>query len=260
MAKGDKKKRSLSKNEQKAVKKIVKRELASEIAQKTVTYGPDLGNLLPIGDANWVQNNVFSLSPDNANGPLIVQGSEQGERDGNIIKIKKCYLDFVLTALPYSADNLTPEPCIVQMVIFRQKQTNTFPPTSNTTMGNFWQDGSTSDSIVGTTGDLCRVINDDVYIEYHREEYKIGYKDYEGTGSQAAFQYFANNDFKLLVHRKIDVTKWLHKRVCFNDSFVPTTPNTLVLFNMMSYDGSTIATGEQPIQISLAVNMYFTNA
>lgn len=142
-----------------SIKKMVKMEIARSQETKSNQFWLLDRPLYAVGNINF-PDNVIPLGP-NAVGPTITQGTGQGQRIGNVIKIKKAILKGVLNPTPQNATtNPTPKPTLVRMVLCydREDPNDAFVP-GNTMM----QNGSSTNALLGLLSDMVRPYNTDRY-------------------------------------------------------------------------------------------------
>jgi len=191
------------------VKAVVNR--MAEVKEEIFTY-----NLTVLNYANllWEDTCIKPISPWNT-GTQISLGSGSGDRVGNEITTQSCTLDIVLYAMPYHATtNPLPQPVEVIIWIFGVRNDNTEP----LDIDDFFQDGNGNTNLSGSLIDTVKDYNKDKYIVYKKVIRKLGFSNYGASGNQPNYQTFSNNDYKLNQHIKIDCTKYLPKKVQFNDA------------------------------------------
>jgi len=240
-----------------AVKAYVKRTIHRDQENKVVNINSStvFGNVLE--DAVM---NVYPILPYTGYG-VISQGVGAGARIGNECKIRKVMLKYVLNPLPYSAtSNPFPAPVEVDLFLGHLKGC----PGELPNAGDFnilFQSGNTSFAPVGSLNDLISDVNNDYWTIKKRWRHKIGYSTYTGSGSIATQQYFANNDFNLNAIKKLDITRFVHKTMKFND-----TNNTLQGTNLFFFYQAVSATGNVntaatiPCQISFWIDIHYEDA
>ncbi|UYD39102.1 MAG: capsid protein [Wigfec virus K19_588] len=218
------------------IRKIVRREIARNIENKTIQqYNYDRTLVTPQDNSTFLNQNVFPLGPDPAS-LVINQGTGQANRIGNQIKTKKLLFKGTLVALPYDAVfNTTPRPVQLKMWIFYDKEDPTAVPLPLT---NFFQNGNSSKGFQGDLTDLWSPINTDRYRVVASKTFKLGMQEYNTAGGgTSANQFFTNNDFKYNANFSFDLTKHYPQVVKFNDTTA--TPTTRGLFCMISYASAT---------------------
>lgn len=203
-----------------AVKSYVKRTIHRMAENKTI--GSQLvlaGNSVNAASSGWVTNNVFPLTPNDTT-MIISQNNSQSGRIANRVSIRKATLKYILTATPYNATtNSTPQPINVRTIIFSFKQDPVNGVNGNISQfSTLYQNGSSSSGFANTLSDQIQSFNTDDFIIYYDKQHKIGASNHTGTGQSATAQYFANNDYKYNVMRKVSCGKYLSKTYGWNDN------------------------------------------
>lgn len=211
-----------------------------------------------MGNSSWNAAGaagIFPLTPNTTSnkGIDILQGTGEGNRVGNSIRVSKAVFRFYLSARGYDASsNATPRPSVVKYWIVSAKQGidfNDLADVQNLSLDFF----ETTNGTTGTFADLrdtMMPINNDKYVVHKSGEIKVGYADFTGTGNQTNSQFFANNDFKLYSKRSIDVTKYIPKQIRYVDNnSQPTTKPVWIIFSAYPADGST-AGNELPVNMN----------
>lgn len=223
-----------------AMGRNMERKVASFEFSSTNWFGLTYGSTVA-GQA-WNTNNLFPISPWGSF-MNIQQGTAQNQRIGNEIKAVKATLKLHVYPLPYDLTyNSTPRPIIVQIIIYYDKLNPSILPT---TMPNFFQNGSSSTdpNTLGLPVDILKSVNTDRYKVFSRRKIKVGYSAVTGTGNSATSQYHSNNDFNVFSTYSIDYTKYMNKRIKYNDNASePITRNLLCAVMVMSADGTTVST------------------
>ena len=193
----------------------------------------------------------------------ISQGIGAGQRIGNEIKVRKIMLNYVLRPQPYSATtpgNPFPGPSEVEMYLGYTKQAPGLLP-GTVDMGYLYQGGNIAYAPSGSLSDLIADVNKDYWVIKKRWRHKMGYSSYNGTGGSATVQYQSNNDFKLNVVKKLNITKLCPSTMKFND-----TDNTLqgknlfLFFQSVSAGGSITSSGVQSCNLDYWVNITYEDA
>ena len=229
--KGRKVARKMRRTKRMPIKKLIKREIAKNVENKTFQYLDDVYDILPSNSPGF-DANIVPVAPAAGGFLTISQGLGQGQRIGNRIKIKKLTVSGVIIANPYNATtNPTPAPVQVKVWFFYDKEEWNAVPTPQTA-GDFLQFGNTSLGLQNQLYDHSMPINNDRYKVLTTRVFKVGYASFNGaTGGVPLQGYFANNDFKLNCNFKVDLTKYAIKNVEFRDT--ATTPTTRGIFMMM---------------------------
>jgi len=236
------------------VKKLVKQEndkVLTNFIKKTVDKMTEVKQqsytvnsaVVAIPSTGWNTLNNFPITP--YSGYIdITQGDGQGQRTGNMIRVKRSVIDIVIWPNFYSSI-LNPEPRPVEVIIWIYKLNNN--DTKPADLGAFFNTGSASVNPSGTLIDLVRPYNTDVYTVYKRIVKKLSYAANVGTGSSdpdlEAAQFYANNDYKYnhIIH--IDVTKYLPAKVKYNDTTsLPFTQQINMAIEVVNADGSGMIT------------------
>jgi len=240
-----------------AVKKYVKRALHTQVENKSVqiNFGNSFGNVLESPDFN-----AYPMCPLTGYWS-ISQGVNSGSRIGNQIKTRKCYLNYVLRPNPYDLTfNSNPAPTEVQLMLGYVKNTPCFVPTS-LDVNLLFQAGSTTAAPVGNLRDIISVVNTDYWTIKKRWTHKIGYASASGTGGNVANQLYTNNDFKLNVVKRIDITKMVPATYQFNDnSITPTSKNLFLMYYAVSASGTTNGSTALPTNIEFWIDYHYEDA
>lgn len=240
-----------------AVKKYVKRAIHTTVENKSVQIngGFSFGNVLESPDFN-----AYPMCPLTGFWS-ISQGVGQGSRIGNQIKIRKCYLSYIIRPTGYDATtNVFPRPTLVQLMLGYVKNTPSFAPAS-VDIQQLFQNGSGVSAPVGTLRDVISTINTDYWVIKKRWTHKIGFASDTGTGSQAAVQFYANNDFKYNAIKRIDITKMVPVLCQFNDNgLIPTSKNLFFMMNAVAADGTLFGATALPVNIEFWVDFHYEDA
>lgn len=197
--------------------KLVRKLPSPEVKTYRYLYSNTGAFALPdYNSINWgLDNGVYLLNPTQ-NRIDITQGTGQGQRVGNFVRTKSSYLSGILYANQQNASyNVTPKPYEVMFVIYKILGQGNI---ADVTLTGLFQNGNTQSSPTGTLQDLTVPINKDKYRIYYRRVFKIGSADNTGTGSSTGLQFFANNDYKRNIRFYIPLTKYMDKRMKFNDT------------------------------------------
>lgn len=241
-----------------AVKTYVKKELHSQIENKCAQVNPG-----PVSFGNVNESPDFNAFPM---APLslywsINQGVGQGNRIGNIIKVRKTYLSYILYPLPYdAATNPNPVPNEIRLMLGYVRNTPTFAPIAGD-IAQLFQSGSTSAAPVGNVKDLISVYNNDFWSIKKSWTHKLGYANNGGTGNTAVQQSFANNDFKMNVTKRLDITKHMPKTCVFNDATATTnTKNLFFMYYAVAASGGTYGAAGLPCRIDYWIDFQYEDA
>lgn len=212
----------------------VPRPLARISETKEVTFY--LEESLTYGNFTNGAYNCVALSPyDPLNlpyGPNVLQGVGEGNRIGNQIVPVRCTFSGVIWPNPYSAQsNANPEPVEVCMWIFSPKANVKYGSPAdlqNNILAKFFQYGNNTLPISGQMQDIMLPPNKDVIHLWKKRVFKLGNSAYFNWGGantpNNASNQFLNNDFKLNCRFRVDFTKFMPRKVVWNDTdTVPTS-------------------------------------
>lgn len=242
------------------------RQVVTRMAEKkTITYNVNTFDPLVMrtGTASSAAN-VFSMTPYTG-AYTISQGSGQGQRQGNKIRIHSAILNIDMIPNPYNAvNNPYPTPCFVRIWFVTSK---IYPadivPAAQVYGGtsSFFQNGSTFNGMAGTFQDLQLHVNKDSLIYRGHRTYKIGPAVYtDVTGGQPTYANMANNDFKFCVLSRIDLTRMMPKVWTFDDTVVnPTSTNVTMVIQPIFATGGVPASNTAPIAMKFALNITYTD-
>lgn len=248
--------------------KVIKDVLHRQIENKTADFGPtgliDLANAQ--NTAIFPGNNVKSLTPFTAE-LVVQQGTSQGTRVGNEIKIVKATLGLQYFPQPYNAStNSIPMPQCVRVIIFSIKDaTQTIAQAQTICLNSFFQNGAASAGFSGNMTDYLRVVNKDLVTVYRDFTLKLGAAAYIlNTGNQDEFYNYTNNDFKINEHMKIDLLKAGYpKTLRFNDNAVIADGRQLfIVSNPVDADGGSNSdtTSALPSLMDYHINIEYEDA
>lgn len=220
------------------------------------------------GVAGFQTNNIIPLSPNSLTGGIytITQGVGQQQRVSNSISVRKAYLRGVLIPQPYNAvSNPTPTPLNVKIWIFSLRRNvlqasaaDVYQTMSNT----FFSNGNTSIGLLGTIYDIITPHNKDVVNVHYTRTIKLGYESYSGvTGGASVTDSKANNDYNLNYKMTLDITRWLPKKMQFNDTDSGTTSKQLYcVFEPVYYNGSTMTAATSPCGFIGGIDLHYEDA
>lgn len=237
------------------VKRYVNTIIHKAIENKSIQYNSGF-TMVPYADDNFMR--CFSLSPGTT--LSIVQGTGSGDRTGNRIKIVKAQLCYWIVPAAYSGLlNPTPRPCNIRVFIGYSKTNPTIiPPAADT--AQLYQFGDSAQAPNGFMSDILRSVNKDKYVIFRDLKHKIGYSAASGTGFVAGSEYFANNDFKFNIMKKIDITKYLISNVIYNDATaIPTSRGLFCWTQIVGADNTSVA-GTIPANFNYFVELKYEDA
>ena len=225
----------------KSVKSYVQRAIAIKAENKLINFSSNLTVCSYLND-NTLRSTA--LTP-NGGAFTISQGTAQNARVGNSITIKRLMFNYTLYPLGYDiTTNTTPKPGLVQMILARVKEAP-FDIPNSTNVGVLFQAGNTASPPTGSITDANKMFNKDYWQILKTWTHKVGYSSNDGTGSQIARQYHANNDFKMLYQRKMDISKYCNKIMKFQDNTSYTkSPGIFLLTQWLNSDGTIAGSGQ----------------
>lgn len=240
-----------------AVKKYVKRSIHANVENKQVNInaGASFGTILESTDMN-----MYPMLPYTGLW-TIPQGVTVNARIGNQIKIRKIMLNYVLRPNPYDAVfNVATVPQEIDMFLGYTKQLPGFAPVAGD-LGNLFQNGAAALAPVGSLRDIISSVNTDYWHISKRWRHKLGYASSTGTGGNAGNQFFTNNDFKLNVVKKLDITKFCPKTVTFNDANnTPQGRNLFFFYQSVRADGIIGGATQLPVNIEFWIDFKYEDA
>ena len=241
-----------------AVKKYVKRTVHANIENKCFQVNP---GQLGFGNVNESPEfNAFPCAPLNGFW-TISQGVGQGSRVGNIIKVRKTYLNYILRPSPYDATTYpNPQPCMVRLMLGYVKNSPAFTPIASD-IQQIFNSGSAVQAPVGTLKDLISVYNTDYWTIKKSWTHKMGFAISGGTGASPGVQSHANNDFNYNAMKRVDITQHMPKTCVFNDTFATTnTKNLFFMFYAVAAGGGTFASTQLPCFIDYWIDFHYEDA
>lgn len=196
--------------------------------------------------ANFQSGNIYQLTPSSNTNSLytITQSSSEAGRTGNEIMLRNAVFRYCLYPLTYNiTSNPTPKPLDVMIFIFSVKrgvQGVTVADAWNIFNNTIFCNGASSNGTTNNMFDIVSVFNEDVVKLHYKKIVKLAPSNSQlQTGVNAGW---TNNDYKYNCFGRINVTKYLPKRITFNDADNNSTSRQVFLF-MAPYnaDGTTIA-------------------
>lgn len=249
--------RVASKPKVKFVKKLVRQVLSRNLETKIREYATS-SNLVPYAVSALYTNTIFPLSPYSSS-LQIDQGTGQSARIGNTIRTKQLLFRGICNPTGYHATlNPYPRPIIVKLVICTSRDNRTAVDTS---IANFFQNGSSSQAPSGNTFDMIRSFNKDGWIIHKVIQFKLGCANSNGTGGNATEQYFGNNDFKYSHQFTLNLTKYMSKIVKFDDNTSqPTIPILQCIPLVTACNGTPYGSSEVPAVMNYNLTYTYTDA
>jgi len=233
--------------------------LSRQLETKTVGFNPSTRVIrYPAAGALFNQQNIVPLAFNGA-GIQLLQGVGDGQRVGNKIRVKRLRFNFVLRPRQYeTGTNPKPIPNMIRIVLFYERQSPTITPAIDT---NFFEYNTTATPPSGELSDMLAPINENVYRKFAERTVKLGFAEAYGAGSDVAWQQYANNDYKLNVMMKWDITKYIPKNIRFPDN--SSTSSTRGLWAAVlpaPADGSIGVGGTSPLSMDYWLDCEYTDA
>jgi len=240
-----------------AVKSYVSRTIHSQIENKAiqVQVAQPFGNVI-----NSPSLYIAPLTPY-AGFISLLQGVGQNMRTGNEVRTRKVMLKYVLYPSQYNAvSNVAPRPCEIQLFLGYVKNSAGILPIP-ADFNALYQYNNTTNPVFGTILDLNQKFNSDYWTIKKYWTHKVGYSSANGTGNQPASQSYNNNDFKLNVVRKLDITKLYPKVLKFNDNGSGFQGAGLFFFyQAVAADGTTFNAATLPVVINWQLDLDYEDA
>lgn len=248
-----------------AVKKYVKRAIHSQIENKSFSIEVAETLAAASNPTTFQAGNIVQLTPSNATNSLytIPQALGQGGRVGNIIHLRKATFKCIMYPQGYNVtSNPTPKPLDVGIWIFSFKRGVaglTVADAWNSFNANFYGNGSSSNGTVNNMYDLVSDVNENVIQLHYKRIVKLGANsNILQTGGSAAF---ANNDYKYNQILKISLSKYLPKRIVFNDTDGnSTSKQVFMIVSPYNADGTTIASTGFPLSMYYGLDLIYEDA
>ena len=262
-----KKKTSTSKKRCKVsqcIKKYVKATIHKNIENKQLDY-----ILAGSYMASYYKNtSLFTLSmipynQFNTTGSSV--STAQSSRIGNVVKTRKCIFSFALSPGPYDVVfNTKVVPQVVIMYFGKVKNAKPQVPTS-TDYAKFFQSGTSTQAPTSTLLDAILVPNTDYFTIYKKLVFKVGfsgsYSPSATATANASWQYQLNNEYKMNIMRKLDLTKYCPKTLKFNDTTTqPTNDGLFCMAWCVPADADYTTVGSRPLIIDYQLHYEYEDA
>lgn len=256
------------------VKKIARDEFVRMAEKKSQTYDISLTpGILQSGTSQLqLSNNYIILNPSNSagNGYTINRGTGNAQMIGNSVRTVKCMLKGILTQTLYNATNYPqPKPQLVRMFIYKKKQNGSLDPKiadlTNSTTGQFFEDGTAAVGFQGNLFDHVRMLNSDVFQYHAHYDFKLGpaipQMGSAGTADNKTPLYtYSNNDFEFACRFSVDVTPFLYKTYTQDDNNAWDQNYTVCLFQVVAADNSGQSTSVNPVLCQAEVTYKYIDA
>lgn len=256
----------------KSVAKVAKRVMERAIETKSQLNSLEVtpGNRLQT-DLTMVNRNVFVLTPNPASYTIQQSVGESG-RVGNVITVKKMTAKIIIYPRLYSAASNPSDsarPTHVTFWCVSPKNKYLSPESmANLFKTQFFNNGNSSQGYQSQLYDNLLPINTDVVTCHFKRTYKLArsnYVDQTATAAIAPFPdaaQYANNDFKMSHIINFDFTKFMPKRIPFNDnSDIPFCKTLYLLVGVAKADGTAYVSGSNyPVQMSVNFDIQYKDA
>lgn len=248
-----------------SIKNIVKKTInrMTETKSQSYTSGNTMLPLHSAIDATFL-NQTINLAPMSTT-LIIQQGTGEDERIGNNITTVKAQLKIAIFPVSYNATyNPNPKPQIIQLFLWKPRKNMSLGSAqaiADDTTGEFFQVGSSSEGFQSRYLDYQRPVNKDRLILFKKFVFKVGFQTGMGAAASPIGQYMANNDFKMNILKTINITKYLPKKVMFNDADNDSHSDPLYMtICPFTADGSAPVANEYQNQYAYAIDYFFKDA
>lgn len=255
-----------------AVKKIVRQVLSRTVEKKLQTYDWTLTPLSLQSTTGNLGNNYIVLNPSNSSGNSfsISRGTSSGQMIGDKIRTKNALLKYVITQQPYNATTnpLNGKPLYFRIYFYKYKKAPQNDPQVNNICGNginanFFELGASQDiGFVGNLTDLNQIINSDSYTYLAHRTFKLGNAVQPNTTIGVGSPIYAqsNNDFRMSVFGKLNITKFMPKICSRDDSGVWQNDYVIMMCQYVYADGTTATNVSAPLQCQFHLEFSYTDA
>lgn len=251
------KRRVTRRRSRRSVRRIARRVVSRAAETKSqVSYNLGL-NIYSSANASFPVNNIIAVGP-NSTSCHIAQGVQNGYRIGNKITTRSLWMKGTLHPTQYDATtNPAVVPQQVRMVVFYDRQQPNLPPAPGS---DFFQFGNVNMGFLNDLTDLWRPYNTDRYRILTQRTYKLGAAVHEGPGNNPSLSNSANNDFKLNINFRINLTKYYPKIVKFDENNLqPQTRSLFVFWYTCSSVGNAYAAAAMPAQVEYMFEYKYTD-
>jgi len=237
------------KTSKKAMTKVVKRVLQSQVEEKEYsTYGANQ----TITTASASQPTFISCMPS------ITQGTSQGGRIGQEIKIKYARVKGYVNLLPY---NVTTNPLstavMLKLWLCSSKLTNLNGLSNTACSTGFFETGAGTAGFQGNLLDMLLPNNKDEWTIFATKQFELGTTYASGTGPVGTGGYFDNS--KMIIPFNFRFEKHFKGPIKFNDNAsslngnYPYNRNLYLIFQAVYADGSSAAVSVAEFHHSLNI-------
>lgn len=259
----------------KIFKKKVQNVMSKTVEIKKANYSQNNFAITAVPSGNF-GNTIKILNPSNTTGGLyfVAQGSGQGNRQANVINTKKLTFGGVIHINTFwdGTGNYNMCPLYVAMYIVKLKPglADTVANLNNVIGTTFFQAGNGSVGFDGTLRDLVKEPNNNAITVLMKKVVKVGVSNvlsaFAVNTPNNANQQYADSTVGISKMFKINATKYIPKKIYFNDSDnAPNTRNTYFFWVPLRVDGGLIqtsgglATGTVPAYVDFSIDYSFTD-
>lgn len=247
------------------IKKVVKQVLARQVEKKTfVASWTDVPGVLQ-STSSTIVGNYRVLSPSQSSyGWTLLKGTDDNNRVGNNVMIKRLCHKFVIDVRPYNAStNTQVQPLYVRLYYFRSK----WNPVADVALGNlcgananFFDNGNGDTGFGGTMMDMNRRIQSENYTYLCHRTYKLA-PSLPATGSTTGTAHFySNNDFKFCAVGSVELGRHCKSKVLYNDANQVQTPWIFFIAQVVAADNSLLSPTTLPVNIVSQIMCDYTDA
>jgi len=232
------------------IRALVRQEIARNVENKTTGVYNGAGLYDSSTSSLFLTRNVVPMgfAPTAFN---LTQGTGQGARIGNKVKIKKMTYKSTFYPSPYDAvSNLNPCPLQVRLLFVSQKDQPAEVPGY---LGDLFQFAGTTSGPVGNLTDMWAPINLDRFSVYGDKVFKLG-PSQNGDPTAAFYPTLSspiglnvNNDFKLNVNVAMDLKKMFPETVTFNDNSAAATSRMVSMIVLLARADCFTTSGSQTL-------------
>lgn len=242
----------------KKVTSIVKQVLSKQVEVKRVVYPITMLPSVLQSATTSLAGNYIIASPASgglSNGYTVTLGTQNNQRMGNEIRVKKLLFEYILYPNVYNpTTNTQMTPCEVIVYFFKSKSgpSTVLAPTFD--LPQLYDGGSSAIGPNGSIIDVMRKLNKEAYTYLTHRRHKVGKSTIGSVSNLQAPNYNAltNNDFKANIVAKIDLTKHCAKTIVFPDNSSGATNTAITpwihcLVQTVAADGSLLNTTQLPL-------------
>lgn len=255
--------------------KKVQKAISKTVELKKANYSVNNFALTSVSSGSF-SNTVKILNPSSTTGALyfIAQGNGQGNRQANVINTRRLTIGGVIhinTTWDGTANyNMCPLYVALYIVKLKPGLADTVANLNNVIGTTFFQAGNVSVGFDGTLRDLVREPNNNAVTVLMKKVVKVGTATvpsaFAVNSGNNSNQQFGDSTVGISKMFKINATKYIPKRIYFNDTDnAPNTRNTYFFWVPLRVDGGLIqtsgglATGTVPAYVDFSIDYSFTD-